>query len=103
MGDGGTDRQKRGRPTPEPEGPMLKNIALTRPLAVIDIETTGTDPDTDRIVEISVLRIMPDGERAHRTRRLNPGVPIPAGATAVHGITDAEVADEPTFGRIADA
>ncbi|HEY1376164.1 MAG TPA: 3'-5' exonuclease [Gemmataceae bacterium] len=82
---------------------MLKNIALTRPLAVIDIETTGTDPDTDRIVEISVLRIMPDGTRAHRTRRLNPGVPIPADAMAVHGITDADVADAPKFGQIADA
>jgi len=82
---------------------MLVNLSLDRPLAVIDLETTGTDLKTDRIVEISVLKIGPDGERTHRTRRLNPGRPIPPEATAVHGITDADVAGEPRFEQVADA
>ena len=74
---------------------MLKNIALERPLAVIDLETTGIDPKCDRIIEVSVLKLAPGGEADHRTRRVNPGVPIPPEATAVHGITDDDVADMP--------
>ena len=81
---------------------MLKNIALERPLAVIDLETTGADVKMDRIVEISILKIRPDAERIHRTRRLNPGRPIPPEATAVHGITNADVAGEPRFEQVAD-
>jgi DNA polymerase III subunit epsilon len=80
---------------------MLKNIALERPLAVIDLETTGIDPKCDRIIEVSVLKIAPGGEADHRTRRVNPGVPIPPEATAVHGITDDDVADSPSFRAIA--
>ena len=80
---------------------MLKNIALERPLAVIDLETTGIDPKVDRIVEVSVLKLAPGGEADHRTRRVNPGVPIPPEATAVHGISDDDVADMPTFRAIA--
>jgi DNA polymerase-3 subunit epsilon len=80
---------------------MLKHLALTRPLAVIDLETTGTNPLFDRIVEASVLKLFPDGERQHLTRRLNPGVPIPAEASAVHGIVDADVAHEPCFRDVA--
>jgi hypothetical protein len=80
---------------------MLKNIVLERPLAVIDLETTGTDTKVDRIVEVSVLKVMPGGAHDHRTRRVNPGVPIPAEATAVHGISDDDVADMPTFRAIA--
>ena len=56
---------------------MLKNIVLERPLAVFDLETTGIDPKVDRIVEVSVLKLMPGGHHDHRTRRVNPGVPIP--------------------------
>jgi DNA polymerase III epsilon subunit-like protein len=78
---------------------MLKNIALERPLAVIDLETTGTDPKTNRIIEVSVLKLTPGGEADHRTRRVNPGVPIPPEATAVHGISDDDVADCPPSGR----
>jgi DNA polymerase III subunit epsilon len=74
---------------------VLKNIVLDRPLAVLDLETTGIDTANDRIIEISILRVMPDGTHDHRTRRCNPGVPIPAGATAVHGIKDEDVAHEP--------
>jgi DNA polymerase-3 subunit epsilon len=86
---------------PSPGGVMLKNIILERPLAVIDLETTGTDPKIDRIVEVSVLKLVPGGEPDHRTRRVNPGVPIPPEATAVHGISDDDVADMPTFRAIA--
>ena len=80
---------------------MFKNLVLTQPLAVIDLETTGLDAKTARIVEISVLKVSPDGTHDHRTRRLNPQVPIPPESTAVHGITDEDVADAPTFASIA--
>ena len=80
---------------------MLKNIILERPLAVLDLETTGIDTKTDRIVEVSVLKLSPGGQFDHRTRRVNPGVPIPPEATAVHGITDDDVADCPSFRAIA--
>ena len=80
---------------------MLKNIVLDRPLAVLDLETTGVDTKVDRIVEVSVLKLFPDGGTDHRTRRVNPGVPIPPAATAIHGIGDDDVADSPTFRAIA--
>ena len=51
---------------------MFKYLALERPLAVIDVETTGTNPQVDRIVEVSVLKIYPSGERKQKTRRINP-------------------------------
>ena len=80
---------------------MLKNIRLERPLVVLDLETTGTKVQTDRIVEISLLKLLPDGTNEIKTRRLNPGIPIPAEATAIHGITDADVANENSFRQIA--
>ena len=80
---------------------MLKNIKLERPLAFIDVETTGTNPYTDRVVELSILRIQPDGSEEYKSHRVNPEMPIPAEATAVHGITDADVAGEPTFRQYA--
>jgi DNA polymerase-3 subunit epsilon len=79
----------------------MKNLRLDRPLAFLDLETTGTDPAVDRIVEISVQRVDPDGGREGRTRRVNPGRPIPPEATAIHGIRDEDVRDEPEFRRIA--
>ncbi|MBZ5637655.1 MAG: 3'-5' exonuclease [Acidobacteriia bacterium] len=79
----------------------MNNLRLDRPLAFFDLETTGTDPATDRIVEISVRRVDPDGGRDGRTRRVNPGRPIPAEATAIHGIRDEDVRDAPEFRRIA--
>ena len=80
---------------------MLKNIRLERPLVVFDLETTGKKVQTDRIVEISLLKLLPDGTNQIKTRRLNPGIPIPAEATAIHGITDADVANENYFRQIA--
>jgi len=79
----------------------VSKLTLERPLVIFDLETTGTDPASDRIVEISALRLNPDGTRETRTRRLNPGRPIPPGATAVHGIRDEDVRDEPSFRQIA--
>jgi DNA polymerase-3 subunit epsilon len=79
----------------------LKHLKLERPLVVFDLETTGTDPAQDRIVEIAALRVTPDGEREPKRRRINPERAIPAAATAVHGISDADVRDEPTFRMIA--
>lgn len=79
----------------------MRNLRLTRPIVFFDLETTGTDPATDRIVEISVLRIEPDGREEVRTRRINPERPIPPEAAAVHGIRDEDVKDAPTFRQIA--
>src|SRR4051812_34674763 len=74
---------------------MFKHLTLRRLFAVIDLETTGTNPQTERIVELSVLKIAEDGGRDHWTQRINPGISIPAEASAVHGIADIDVADKP--------
>jgi DNA polymerase-3 subunit epsilon len=81
---------------------MFKNLPLEKPLAVLDLETTGTDPQKDRIVEVGVLKIAPDGRQERRTWRINPGMPIPAEATAIHGISDADVAAAPRFEQVVD-
>lgn len=74
---------------------------LTRALAVFDLETTGTNPADDRIVEIAVVTLHPDGSRTKRSWLVNPGRPIPPGAALVHGIGDADVADAPSFEDLA--
>jgi DNA polymerase-3 subunit epsilon len=79
----------------------VEHLHLERPLVLFDLETTGTDPSRDKVVEIAILRLDPDGGRLGRTRRINPERPIPAEATAVHGIRDEDVRDEPPFRRIA--
>ncbi len=84
-------------------GASERELTLERPLAVIDTESTGLNPDTARIVSISVLRLEPDGRRSLRSELVNPGIPIPAGATAVHGISDEDVADKPPFRAYARA
>ena len=81
---------------------MMQDLKLERPLVVFDIESTGVVPQRDRIVELAVLKVFPDGRTQNTVRRLNPEMPIPAGATAIHGITNADVADCPTFLVIAD-
>ena len=80
---------------------MLKNLSLDKPLAFIDVETTGLKPSLDRIVELSVLKIHPDGKREYTSHRINPEIPIPAEATNIHGITDRDVASEPKFKQYA--
>jgi DNA polymerase III subunit epsilon len=81
---------------------MFRNLKLRRPLAVFDLETTGVDTKMDRIVEISILTVRPGRPADQHTCRVNPGVPIPPGATAVHGITDTDVARKPRFEDVAD-
>lgn len=76
-------------------------LNLTRPLIFFDLETTGTNILKDRIVEISAIKVWPDGHEDVKNRRVNPGCHIPAEATAIHHITDDDVKDCPTFGQIA--
>ena len=76
-------------------------LKLSRPLVFFDLETTGVNVGTDRIVEISLLKSNADGTRLSKTWRINPGVPIPEGASKVHGITDEDVKDEPRFNEVA--
>jgi len=76
-------------------------LNLRRPIAFIDLETTGINVSADRIVEISVLKINPNGSEEWMISRINPEMPIPPKSTAIHGITDADVADAPKFREIA--
>lgn len=76
-------------------------LNLKKPIVFFDLETTGIDVTNDHIVEISLIKVMPSGEEIEKTRRINPGVKIPPEATAVHHITDEDVADAPTFKQIA--
>lgn len=80
----------------------MSALQLTRPLAFIDLETTGTNVATDRIIEISVIKVMPDKSVINKTKRINPGIPIPAATTAIHGIKDEDVKDAPTFKQVAN-
>lgn len=72
-------------------------IDLERPLVFLNVQSTGLDPRTARVVEVATLKITPDGERTARRELINPGVPVPSSATRVHGITDDDVADRPPF------
>ena len=76
-------------------------LYLRRPIAFIDLETTGINVSSDRIVEISVLKINPNGTEEWMISRINPEMPIPPKSTAIHGITDEDVADSPKFREIA--
>ncbi len=73
------------------------SLQLIRPIAFIDLETTGVNLSTDRIVEIAIIKILPDGSRQVKRKLINPQMPIPAVVTAIHGITDEMVKDAPTF------
>lgn len=77
-------------------------LQLYRPLVFLDLETTGPSIYTDRIVEIGLLKIFPDGTRETFESLVNPGMPIPPETTAIHGISDNDVAQAPPFERIAD-
>lgn len=76
-------------------------LKLTNPIIFFDLETTGVDVVKDRIVEISLVKVSPDGTEEIKTRRINPGMPIPEGATAIHGISDEDVKDSPSFKSVA--
>lgn len=72
-------------------------LNLTKPICFFDLETTGINITTDRIVEISILKVFPNGNKESHTWRVNPEMPIPAESSAIHGIYDADVKNEPTF------
>jgi DNA polymerase-3 subunit epsilon len=76
-------------------------LNLTKPLVFFDLETTGVNIGTDRIVEISILKVFPNGNKVSKTWLVNPEVEIPAEATAIHGITNEKVVTEPTFKELA--
>lgn len=78
------------------------NLQLTKPIAFIDLETTGINVSTDRIVEIAIVKILPSGEKQTKRKIVNPTIPIPQGAIDVHGITNEMVKDAPTFKQIAN-
>lgn len=77
-------------------------LQLQRPIAFIDLETTGIHISTDRIVEIAILKIAADGSSQEKRKLINPQMPIPAGSTQVHGITDDMVKNEPTFKQVSN-
>jgi DNA polymerase III subunit epsilon len=77
------------------------NLNLKRPIAFLDLETTGINVSTDRIVELSVLKISPNGKEEWMTTRINPEMAIPQKSTAIHGIKDDDVAKSPTFKEVA--
>ncbi|MBL7889626.1 MAG: ribonuclease H-like domain-containing protein [Bacteroidetes bacterium] len=77
------------------------NLNLSKPIAFFDLETTGVNVASDRIVEISILKVMPDGTKEIKTKRINPTIPIPLQSSEVHGIYDKDVENEPTFKAIA--
>ncbi len=72
-------------------------LQLTRPLAFIDLETTGVSLSTDRIVELAIVKLMPDETRLVKRKLINPQIPIPEASSAIHGITDDMVKDAPSF------
>jgi DNA polymerase-3 subunit epsilon len=76
-------------------------LNLKNPLVFFDLETTGINIVKDRIVEISFVKVYPNGKEESKTRRINPGIPIPPESTAIHGLTDDDVKDCPTFKEIA--
>ena len=76
-------------------------LNLKNPIIFFDLETTGINVTTDRIVEISILKIFTDGHEEIHTHKINPGIPIPPETTKIHGISDEDVKDCPRFGEIA--
>ena len=76
-------------------------LNLKNPIIFFDIESTGLSVASDRIVEISVVKVFPNGEKEIKTKRINPTIPISKEAQAIHGISNEDVKNEPTFGQIA--
>ena len=77
------------------------NLKLEKPIVFFDLETTGVQVAKDRIVEISILKVLPNGNKESKTWLVNPTIPIPEETTAIHGISDEKVANEPTFAQLA--
>ncbi|MEK9151239.1 MAG: 3'-5' exonuclease [Patescibacteria group bacterium] len=79
---------------------IAKFLPLDRPLIIFDLETTGLTPGEDRIIEIAYEKILPDGEIVAYCQRINPGKPIPEGASRINGIYDKDVAESPSFAKL---
>jgi DNA polymerase III subunit epsilon len=79
----------------------MSRLKLNRPIVFIDLETTGVNVASDRIVEIAMLKLLPNGDREMKTMRINPTIPIPPDSTRFHGITDEDIKDSPTFAEAA--
>jgi DNA polymerase-3 subunit epsilon len=77
-------------------------LQLTSPLAIIDLETTGINLGSDRIVEIAIVKVLPDGKKQVKRKLINPEMPIPAASSDIHGITNEMVKDAPTFRQVAN-
>ena len=77
------------------------NLKLTKPIVFFDLETTGIQIAKDRIVEIAILKVLPNGNKESKTWLVNPTIPIPSEITKIHGISDDMVANKPTFQEIA--
>jgi DNA polymerase III subunit epsilon len=77
-------------------------LQITRPLAIIDLETTGINLGSDRIVEVAIVKIMPDEKKLVKRKLINPEMPIPPSSTEIHGITDEMVKDAPSFRQVAN-
>lgn len=78
------------------------HLQLSRPLAVFDLETTGVNLAVDRIVELAIVKVLPDGSRLVKRKLINPQMPIPEAASEVHGITNDMVKDAPVFKQVAN-
>ena len=76
-------------------------LNLRNPLCIFDLEATGTNITHDRIIEIAVVKMMPNGEILRKSNVLNPMIPILPESSAIHGLTDADVKDKPTFKEVA--
>ena len=77
------------------------NLKLEKPIVFFDLETTGLQIAKDRIVEISILKVFPNGNKESKTWLVNPTIPIPEETTDIHGISDEKVSNEPTFAQLA--
>ena len=77
-------------------------LKLARPIVFIDLETTGINLATDRVIEIAIVKISPDKEKQVKHKIINPQIPIPKSASDIHGITDEHVKDKPTFKEVAN-
>jgi DNA polymerase-3 subunit epsilon len=78
------------------------NLQLSRPICFLDLETTGINVSTDKIVEIAIVKISPDGSQVIKRKLINPEMPIPKSASDIHGISDEMVKDAPTFKSVAN-
>ena len=76
------------------------NLKLEKPIVFFDLETTGLQIAKDRIVEISILKVFPNGNQESKTWLVNPTIPIPEEITDIHGISDEKIANEPTFAEL---